>query len=422
MAQNPEEVKKVSVFQLYRFAGKTEKVLVVLGVIVSVAVGVCNPLMNVFMGRTLGEFKPDRSSKDVLDEVSDTVLYIVYVGIAALVLSTLTDWTWILAGERLGVNVRKKYLESLLKKEVSWFDLNKPQELPTKIVALISKYQRGIGNKPGKVLTAVALFVASLIVAFLYGWQLALVMLGLSPITFLVAYMAGVTSAMKAQAERQGYAKCGGYAEEALSAIRTVYAFCAEIVEKNKYLAELSSSQGSTIKNSALFGLAIGVTYFSMAILHGLGYFIGSFFIQHEVRNHTFDKAYDCGAIITTLYCSLTSIFYFGTISLQMQSVTEAQIAAHEIYEVIDSVSDQKTNKPTKQIPLDQFKGRIEFHNVTFQYPGKLEVSVLKNFSAVFEAGTMTGICGETGSGKSTIIQLIAVSYTHLTLPTNREV
>jgi ATP-binding cassette subfamily B (MDR/TAP) protein 1 len=57
------------------------------------------------------------------------------------------------------------------------------------------------------------------------------------------------------------------------------------------------------------------------------------------------------------------------------------------------------------------FTGRIVFKDVTFAYPAKPDVKVLKNFSMVFEPGQMTGICGETGSGKSTIIQLVERFY-----------
>ena len=97
--------------------------------------------------------------------------------------------------------------------------------------------------------------------------------------------------------------------------------------------------------------------------------------------------------------------------SPQLKAIGKAQISAHDIYEIIDSVINFGKNAPTKKIPLEEFKGRIEFHNVTFYYPTRPDVKVLDNFSMVFETGQMVGICGETGSGKSTIIQLIERFY-----------
>ena len=104
-----------------------------------------------------------------------------------------------------------------------------------------------------------------------------------------------------------------GYAEEALSAIRTVYAFCAEEIEKNKYLSELGKAQSATMKNSLLFGLALGMINFSIAFIDGLGHLIGSLLIQYDVYNHTKNKDYDCGTILAVFFS-----VYFATGALAM--------------------------------------------------------------------------------------------------------
>jgi len=55
--------------------------------------------------------------------------------------------------------------------------------------------------------------------------------------------------------------------------------------------------------------------------------------------------------------------------------------------------------------------GKIEFKNVNFTYPSRQEVEVLKDFNCVFEAGKTTALVGFSGSGKSTIIQMIERFY-----------
>jgi ABC-type bacteriocin/lantibiotic exporter with double-glycine peptidase domain len=61
-------------------------------------------------------------------------------------------------------------------------------------------------------------------------------------------------------------------------------------------------------------------------------------------------------------------------------------------------------NKSGKKIAPHEIKGQFEFKNVSFSYPTRKEVKVLKNFSCVFEAGKTTALVGPSGSGKSTII------------------
>jgi len=56
-------------------------------------------------------------------------------------------------------------------------------------------------------------------------------------------------------------------------------------------------------------------------------------------------------------------------------------------------------------------QGKIEFRNVSFSYPSRPEQKILDNFSAVFERGKTTAIVGASGSGKSTIVQLIERFY-----------
>ena len=63
------------------------------------------------------------------------------------------------------------------------------------------------------------------------------------------------------------------------------------------------------------------------------------------------------------------------------------------------------------KIEPDNLKGKIEFRNVTFAYPTKPEIDILKNASFIIEPGQSVGLVGYSGCGKSTIIQLIERFY-----------
>ncbi len=80
---------------------------------------------------------------------------------------------------------------------------------------------------------------------------------------------------------------------------------------------------------------------------------------------------------------------------------------AYDIIERIPAIPLNDTNAKH----LDKVTGRIEFKNVTFTYPTRPGQKILDNFSAVFEEGKTTAIVGASGSGKSTIIQLIERFY-----------
>ena len=378
----------------------------------SICAGAIGPVRSVFNGNAIGSF--GGGEEDPMESIETQVLNMIYLGAGMLVAAAINEFAWSVVGERLGVLVRTMYLEAVMKKDISWFDLNRPQELPTKISSLINKYQSGIGEKVGKVITTIIMFVSGLVISMVYGWKLALVFVALAPLTILAAHFISISNSRGAESTKRAYAKCGGYADEAITAVRTVYAFCCEEYEKRKYLSELDNAQKTMVNNSIFQGLAIGLINFTMAFSHGLGYFIGSFYIEHEVHNDLYDKAYDTSIVMTVFMSALLSMFSLGMIGPQLKFIDEARMAAYEIYDVIDSVANvdkEEQKKGMIQIPPEQFKGCIEFKNVTFFYPTRPDVKVLDNFSMIFKPGEMVGVCGETGSGKSTIIQLIEKFY-----------
>jgi len=405
---------KVSIWSLYKYAEKTEKILLIFGLIGGVAAGTCLPVMCVIVGFAIDSFSLTYSSDEVLRNVSEKCLWIVYNSLIMFFFTAIAEGCWIAIGERLGIRVRILCLESILKKGVPWFDVNRPQELPSKIGSLIMRYQSGIGEKVGKMLMSGSMFLAGVIVAFMYGWRFALALLGIYPLTVLAAQRMGVARHSKAANLRKAYSKCAGYAEEALCAIRTVYAFCAEQFEQNKYVKELINAKNSTIATARATGAAIGLLTLTVVLTEGLGFYIGSYFIEYDIYNSESGKNYNCASIITVFFAGMFAMISLGLIAPALQGVEDAKVAAYEIYDLISDSQNSNENievMPTRKLDPQTFKGRIEFKNVTFSYPAKPDVLVLKNFNMVFEAGHMTGICGETGSGKSTIIQLIERFY-----------
>jgi len=64
-----------------------------------------------------------------------------------------------------------------------------------------------------------------------------------------------------------------------------------------------------------------------------------------------------------------------------------------------------------RRITAKELEGHIEIRNVSFKYPTRADLTVLDNFSGVFEAGKTTALVGPSGCGKSTIIQLLERFY-----------
>ena len=88
--------------------------------------------------------------------------------------------------------------------------------------------QTGLGDKIGATIQAFTTCIAGFLISFLFGWKLALVVLGFAPLIALTGFLTGKVMAAFTSKEQASYAAAGAIAEEVISSIRTVVAFGGE--------------------------------------------------------------------------------------------------------------------------------------------------------------------------------------------------
>ena len=114
------------------------------------------------------------------------------------------------------------------------------------------------------------------------------------------------------------------------------------------------------------------------------------------------------GALIAFLQYSMLILFSLLMVSMMFIMLPRAEVSAARINEVLAMQPEIKDADQVKR--ADQKKGYVEFHNVTFSYPGA-EEPALTNISFMAQPGQVTAIIGGTGSGKSTLVSLIPRFY-----------
>ena len=109
------------------------------------------------------------------------------------------------------------------------------------------------------------------------------------------------------------------------------------------------------------------------------------------------------------IYVSMLSwpIISIGWVTNIIQKASSAQTRLNEIFDVEPDITD---NLATENLPEDA-QGKIEFRNVSFHYPGNEEQKVLSNISFTIEPGSKVAIVGATGSGKTSLVNLIPRLY-----------
>ena len=153
----------------------------------------------------------------------------------------------------------------------------------------------------------------------------------------------------------------------------------------------------------------MGAFLASMYFGYSYAFFLGSIWVDQGFYNHSMGRPYSGGDIISVFFGVLLGVFALGGLTPNIQHLTKAKIAGKTAFDIIDRVPKIKVDDPNAK--EHKLNGEVRFENVDFVYPSRPDQKVLKNFSWTFEAGKTTAVVGASGSGKSTIVQLIERFY-----------
>ena len=199
--------------------------------------------------------------------------------------------------------------------------------------------------------------------------------------------------------------KVNGVTRENLTGIRVVRAFNAEKYQEDKFEEVNDKLTNQQLFNQKAFSVMSPIMYM---VMNGLAlgiYFIGAYLIKNSLMA---DKISLFGDMIVFSSYSMQVIMAFLMLAMIFMMLPRAQVSAARINEVLD------TELTIKDGELDSDKtkevGTVEFRNVSFKYPDAEEY-LLENISFKAEKGETVAFIGSTGSGKSTLINLVPRFY-----------
>ena len=199
--------------------------------------------------------------------------------------------------------------------------------------------------------------------------------------------------------------KINGVTRENLTGIRVVRAFNAEEYQQDKFEDVNTNLTNMQLFNQKTFAVMQPMMYIVLHFLTLAIYFIGAHLIQEA---EMMDKLILFGDMIVFSSYSMQVIMSFLMLSMIFMMIPRAEVSANRINEVLDTeitIKDGKVNKDkTKE------KGTVEFKNVFFKYPDAEEY-LLEDISFKANKGDTVAFIGSTGSGKSTLINLVPRFY-----------
>lgn len=190
---------------------------------------------------------------------------------------------------------------------------------------------------------------------------------------------------------------------ENLTGIRVVRAFNAEDYQEKKFKNVNNDLTNLQLFNQKSMSIMSPVMYLIMYMLTLVIYFIGAYLIKDAIMA---DKIALFGDMVVFSSYAMQIIMSFLMLAMIFMILPRAEVSASRINEVLDTdISVKDGNVETKSEV-----GTIEFKNVSFKYPDAEEY-VLRNISFKANKGDTVAFIGSTGSGKSTLVNLIVRFY-----------
>jgi ATP-binding cassette subfamily B (MDR/TAP) protein 1 len=400
-----ERVGKLS--ELFQFAEPIDWAAIAVGSLGGILTGFSLPFFNVMFGIMLDELNDDPMSFG--DRIADISLIFVYTAIANLATCTFQVGCWTYAGERMAQKFRQKYVKAILSQEIGWFDVNGASSLSTKTLDLSGKVQDGLTRKASDLFQFGSQFVGSFAVAIYLCWELTVVLLAAFPlIGFAGAFMIdAVTSATTGSGEN--YALAGGLASESLTSIRTVTALNAQPNIISRYRIYLLEAMQIGIKKGLKVGLGNGGLFCAAFFTYALGFWYGGNLVADAMDEGNAELT--GGTVLAVFFCVIMGSIALGQVVPPLSGFIGAKASIGPMLDVIERVPEIDGFSDKGLIPEGAAKGEITLKDVTFAYPSRPNIDVCKSYSLSIAPGETVALVGASGSGKSTIINLLLRFY-----------
>ena len=409
-----ENGKHVRVHELYRFADGWDVLMMVGCTVLALVAGTMYPLYIILTGQTVDCFSirdpvesiwVQSSSLDLIGvlhaDVSAIALKMVILSAVTCVALFCMNLGSYVSATRQADNMRRAFVWSMFRHNVGWFDTHQTGTATT-LLADVQRIQLGMGSGVVHLVNNCMITLCTFVVAFVFGWRLALVtavtlvlsLLVVAPlIHFMNKFTARVTGHMQV---------AGQVAEEAISCHKTVTCFSLQTLFLDEYRKVLRMVFKDGQKKNVLTSTLGGYSTVIMFGCYALSLWYGDRLVQQDLMSP--------GAVFISFMSMSIGVSFLGSIPPSLNEVVTATGIARKLFTEIDQQYDELSSCD-KDVEGIRFTGSVTFRDVSFRYPSRPENLVLRHFDLTIPAGKKCALVGQSGCGKSTVAALLERFY-----------
>ncbi|MEM9423895.1 MAG: ABC transporter ATP-binding protein [Spirochaetota bacterium] len=302
-------------------------------------------------------------------------------------------------GNKVIENLRGAAFEHALKLSFSFYDQMPSSKIMVRIVYNTDQLQQVLKHGFVNLLIDIFRIILILCILLLINFKLSLIVLGASPLIGLLIALLRSTIHDRWQAVQQKNSVVNAFLQENISGIKVNQSYLREDSNRERMEQHLHSSVSlwmrATLANNVVFPLVL--------LLNGISILIAYLYGFEQLRLGLIT----IGGLVT--FVQYTWMFNEPIVAMSQyySQIMQAISAAERVFDILDRPIDIRNPEPAIRLP--DCRGEIRFEHVDFSY--KPDVRVLKDLNFTLKSGERIAIVGETGAGKTTIINLLTRFY-----------
>ncbi len=306
------------------------------------------------------------------------------------------------AAEKVVADLRRKTYDHVIRVSAEFFELMKVGDVISRLTVDTVILYNAISSNISFFLRNFLLFLGGILLLFFTSIKLSLLSLGLIPLAIAPIIFLGKKIKNVASESQNSLALVGSHIEETINGIKTIQSYLCEEKELRNFCKIVDESLEISLKKIRLKSLMIASVIASAFGGIALVLWVGG----HDVLQGKITSG-DLSSFLFYAVVTATSLVSLSQISGQMQSASAAAARIFSLLEIespVREIADPQPFSSSKEV-------MIKFSDVSFSYPSRKEISVLKNFNLEIKPHEKIAIVGSSGSGKSTILQLLLRFY-----------
>jgi ATP-binding cassette, subfamily B, multidrug efflux pump len=304
------------------------------------------------------------------------------------------------ASQGVAYDLRNALFAKIERLSFSYYDRAETGQLVTRLTSDVEQIRTFAGSGVVQLASAAVMLLGTTILLLVLDWRLALVALSIVPAIFVLLMRFVRKIGPLFRSVQQALGRLNTVLQEDLAGVKTIRTYSREDYETRRYrevndeLLEKNLETVRTFSNNFPFVFFLAnLGTLAIVLYGGLQVIGGSLLIGELIAFNTY-----LGFLL----------FPILTIGFLAASISRAGASSQRIFEILDAPLE--VTDPPGAEPLPPISCRVEFDDVHFRYPGS-EKEILRGISFAVEPGQTAAILGTTGSGKSTLVNLIPRFY-----------